>query len=122
MNFNKVTLINTQIITASDNLLLVHVIFESPFLSTFIHFIKNSILFIFYKPTTGDMLRGARATGAAGATAPIAQTVRGQHGGPSCPFHWNCTSKFVHYSQELEFITIFKQCLSNICLIFNQLQ
>jgi hypothetical protein len=64
-----------------DNLLLVHVIFESPFFSTFIHFIKNSILFIFYKPTTGDMLRGARAKGAAGATAPIAQTVRGQHGG-----------------------------------------
>ena len=26
-------------------------------------------------------------------------------------FCQNCTSKFVHYSQELEFRTIFKQCL-----------
>ena len=33
----------------------------------------------------------------------------GQHGGS--PFCQNCTSKFVHYSQELEFRTIFKQCL-----------
>jgi hypothetical protein len=32
-------------------------------------------------------------------------------------FHQNCTSKFVRYSHELEFITIFKQCLSNLCLI-----
>jgi hypothetical protein len=32
-----------------------------------------------------------------------------------------CTSKFVRYSQQWEFITIFKQCLSNLCLIFNQL-
>jgi hypothetical protein len=30
--------------------------------------------------------RGAGATGAAGATAPIAQTVRGQHGGDRLPF------------------------------------
>ena len=30
--------------------------------------------------------RGAGATGAAGATAPVAQTLRGQHGGNRLPF------------------------------------
>jgi hypothetical protein len=62
--------------------------------------------------------------GAMGATAPVAQTVRGQHGGSTgatgCLFYRNCNSKFVRYSQEFEFRTIFKQCLSNLCLIFNQ--
>ena len=57
--------------------------------------------------------RGAGATGAAGATTPIAQTVRGQHGGNRLPFYRNYTSKFVRDSQELEFITIFKQYLLN---------
>ena len=38
--------------------------------------------------------------------------LRGQQGGNRLPFFCqNCTSKFVHYSQELEFGTIFKQCL-----------
>jgi hypothetical protein len=32
-------------------------------------------------------------------------------GATGCPFCQNCTSKFVHYSQQLEFRTIFKQCL-----------
>jgi hypothetical protein len=63
---------------------------------------------------------GAGATGAAGATAPVAQTVRGQHGGNRLPFlpelHLEVCALT---SQELEFITIFKQCLSNLCLIFN---
>jgi hypothetical protein len=44
---------------------------------------------------------------AAGATSPIAQTVRGSR----LPFLPEL--KFVRYSQELEFITIFKQSLLN---------
>jgi hypothetical protein len=63
------------------------------------------------------IVRGAGATGAAGATAPIAQTV---HGATGCPFYRNYTSKFVRYSQKLEII--FKEHLSNLCLIFNHLQ
>jgi hypothetical protein len=62
-------------------------------------------------PSSGCSSRGAGATGAAGTTAPVAQTVCGQHGQLGCPFYRNCTSKFVRYSQELESITIFK--LSN---------
>ena len=45
----------------------------------------------------------------------------GSTGATGCPFYRNCSSKLVRYSQELEFITVFKQCLSNLCLIFNQL-
>ena len=64
---------------------------------------------------------GAGATGVAGATAPLPKQCGGSTGATGCPFYRNCTSKFVRYSQELEFITIFKQCISNLCLIFNQL-
>ena len=38
------------------------------------------------------MARGAGATGAAGAAAPVAQTVRGQHGGNR-----------LHFLQDLQF-------------------
>ena len=34
----------------------------------------------------GPITRGAGATGAAGETAPVAQTVRGQHGGNRLPY------------------------------------
>jgi hypothetical protein len=62
--------------------------------------------------------RGAGATGAAGATALVAQTVRGQHGGNRLPFLSNCSSKFVRqYSQELEFLTIYIRLLILFCAL-----
>ena len=67
-----------------------------------------------------DVTSKTEVPGAAGASAPLAQTVRGSTGATGCPFYRNCTSKSTRYSQELEFIIIFKQCLSNLCLIFNQ--
>jgi hypothetical protein len=74
-------------------------------------FVLNEIrLLVHY--TLIVVIRGAGATEAAGATAPVAQTLRGKHGGNRLPFlPESCTSKFVHYSQEFEFRTIFKQCL-----------
>ena len=36
--------------------------------------------------STARMFRGAGATGAAGETDPVAETVRGRHGGNSLPF------------------------------------
>ena len=59
--------------------------------------------------------------GQRGQLPPLSKQCGGSTGATGCPFYRNCTSKFVRYSQELEFITIFRQCLSNLCLIFNQL-
>ena len=39
---------------------------------------------------------------------PLCPNIAGATG---CSFCQNCTLKFVHYSQKLEFRTIFKQCL-----------
>ena len=58
-----------------------------------------------------NTLRGAGATGAAGTTAPLPKHCGGSTGATCCPFCQTCISKFVHYSQKLEFRTIFKQCL-----------
>jgi hypothetical protein len=62
--------------------------------------------------------QGRRSHGSSGGNCPRCPNSAGATG---CPFYQNCTSKFVRSSQELEFITIFKQCLSNLCLIFNHL-
>jgi hypothetical protein len=53
---------------------------------------------------------GAGGTGAAGAIAPVAQTVRGQYGGNRLPFLPELRFEIRRYSQKLEFITI----LSNV--------
>ena len=67
------------------------------------------------------MFRGAGATGAAGATAPVVQTVRGQHGGNRLPYlpelHFEIRALF----PGIGIYNIFKQCLSNLCLNFKQL-
>jgi hypothetical protein len=60
------------------------------------------------------------SAGATGATAPVAQTVWGQHGGNRLPFlpelHFEIRSLFTE-------IGIYNySILSNLCLIFNQLQ
>ena len=66
-------------------------------------------------------LAGApESRGQRGQLPPLPKQCGDSTGATGCPFYRNCTSKFVRYSQELEFITIFKQCLSNLCLIFNQ--
>ena len=59
--------------------------------------------------------------GQRGKLPPLPKQCGGSTGATGCAFDRNCTSKFVRYSQESEFITIFKQCFSNLCLIFNQL-
>ena len=68
------------------------------------------------------IVRISRGAGATGATAPIARTVRGQHGRNRLPFlpelHFEIRALFTGIGIE----TIFKQCLSNLYLIFNQLQ
>jgi hypothetical protein len=49
--------------------------------------------------------------GQRGQLPPLPKHCGGNTGATDCPFCQNCASKFVHYSQELEFRTIFKQCL-----------
>jgi hypothetical protein len=68
-------------------------------------FVRNEIRLLVHYPLI-VLIRGAGAMGAAGATSPVAQTLRGQHGSNRLPFlPENCTSKFVYYSQQLEFRT-----------------
>jgi hypothetical protein len=50
----------------------------------FINSTFYSLKILFTQPFS--LSRGAGATGAAGATAPVAQTLRGQHGGNRLPF------------------------------------
>ena len=59
---------------------------------------------------TVQLNMGAGGTGAAGAIAPVAQTVRGQYGGNRLPFLPELRFEIRRYSQKLEFITI----LSNV--------
>ena len=55
--------------------------------------------------------QGLRSLGGSGGNCPpLPKQCEGSTGATGCPFYRNCTSKFVRYSQELEFITILKQC------------
>jgi hypothetical protein len=49
--------------------------------------------------------RGAGATGQREQLPPLPKHCGGSTGATGCPFCQNCTSKFVHYSQKLEFRT-----------------
>jgi hypothetical protein len=60
--------------------------------------------------------------GQRGQLPPLPKQCGDSTGATGFPFYRNCTSKFVRYSQEFEIMTILKQCLSNLCFIFNQLQ
>ena len=55
-----------------------------------------------------------RATGAVGSAAFVAQLVRGQNEGRSCPFYKNFTSKYACYSHEFKLKTVF---LSNFAQV-----
>ena len=54
-----------------------------------------------------SFLRSAGATGAEGAAAPVAQTVRGQHGGSKLPFFiktyicYSCTV-YLYFEESVE--------------------
>jgi hypothetical protein len=54
-----------------------------------------------------------------GQLPPLPKQCGGSTGATGCPFYRNCTSKFVRYSQELEFKTILKQCLRIFALFLS---